>query len=177
MTQEEIIYHNRKFTYSTGWHSSTSYKSIGRILNWLEVVGTYDLMEKSVIGTGYISYCKEKIATYEMDEDLMIPVLTIISDKYKIVQETQDIFIKQIKSKKYVVLKHLLLPDRGFRFYTENKPMNKRNENGEFYIQPIFWSDNLQEINMVINMQSGIASFNELINHFDRIVNKDKYFI
>lgn len=178
MTQDEIIFNNKKFDYISGWHSSSPYGSIGNILHWLEIVGTFDMMENALVGDGIIIYRGETLASFEFDEDLMIPILTIKPEKYKYVQETQDIFIKEIKTKKFVVLKYLLLPDRGFRYYTENKPMNKKNDNGKFFIQPIFWTDDEYEADNISKQYFGenIASLNELERYFDKIINKDKYF-
>ncbi len=43
--------------------------------------------------------------------------------------------------KKYVVLEHLNLPDRGFRFWTTNSNNNTHSFNGELWYKEILFTD------------------------------------
>jgi hypothetical protein len=47
--------------------------------------------------------------------------------------------------KKYVVLEHLTLPDRGFRFWTVNTDNNTHSYKGELWYKEILFTDNTEE--------------------------------
>lgn len=46
---------------------------------------------------------------------------------------------------KYVVLEHLTLPDRGFRFWTTNSGDNTKLYNGKVVYKEILFTDNAEE--------------------------------
>lgn len=47
--------------------------------------------------------------------------------------------------KKYVVLEHLTLPDRGFRFWSTNSENNTHGANGELWYKEIMFTDDTEE--------------------------------
>lgn len=48
-------------------------------------------------------------------------------------------------NKKYVVLEHLTLPDRGFRFWTSNSENNTHGSNGELWYEEVLFTDSKEE--------------------------------
>lgn len=49
------------------------------------------------------------------------------------------------EKKKYVVLEHLELPNRGFRFWTTNTENNTHSHKGELWYKEILFTDNTDE--------------------------------
>ncbi len=47
--------------------------------------------------------------------------------------------------KKYVVLEHLQVPDRGFRFWTTNTSNNTHSAKGELWYKEILFTDSEEE--------------------------------
>ena len=48
-------------------------------------------------------------------------------------------------NKKYVVLEHLTLPDRGLRFWTSNSENNTHSSNGELWYKEVLFTDDEEE--------------------------------
>ena len=52
--------------------------------------------------------------------------------------------LKQSKMK-YVVLEHLTMPDRGFRFWSMNTENNTHGHNGELWYKEVLFTDSTDE--------------------------------
>ncbi len=50
-----------------------------------------------------------------------------------------------MSDKKYVVLEHLCLPNRGFRFWTTNSDNNTHSFEGELWYKEILFTDSSEE--------------------------------
>jgi len=175
MSQDEIKFENMQHHRVGGWHRGYPYKSVGDILNWLYVFGTFDMMENAMIGSDEIQYRGELLAKIKWDDNLLMPILTNVHEKYKFVEENQKIFIKVLKTKKFVVLEHLTLPDRGFRFFTMNSDNNTHSGLGELWYTPILYTDDQEYAQMYATMASSgkVASMFELENYYkEKLINE-----
>lgn len=69
--------------------------------------------------------------------------------------------------KKYVVLEHLNLPQRGFRFWSTNSENNTHGANGELWYKEIMFTDDREEA--IIQSQRTnhpvVATFKELMEY------------
>lgn len=142
MTQDEIKFENMQSANVVGLYHSSPYKSLGHVLHWLYVFATFDIMENCVVGNDTVIYHGKIIAEILWNDNLLIPIFDIKNDKYLFIKEKQDIFLKVLKNKKYVVLEHLLLPDKGFRFWSQNSDDCSKLYNGTIAYKPVFWTDN-----------------------------------
>jgi len=52
---------------------------------------------------------------------------------------------KSVSDKKYIVLEHLQLPNRGFRFWTMNSEDNTRSVDGKLWYKEILFTDSTDE--------------------------------
>jgi len=175
MTQEEIKFENMQSNRLGGWHRESPYKSLGNILNWLYVFGTFDMMENAMVGENEITYRGDVLAKIIWNDDLLMPMLVVPNDKYKFIEENQRIFIKVLKTKKFVVLEHLTLPDRGFRFYTMNSGNNAHSALGELWYSPVFYTDSIELASMYASQASSskVASMRELEIYFkEKLINE-----
>lgn len=93
--QIQIQFENMLANSKNNWWSHYKYPSIGCILSWLYVYGTFDIAENATVGNNTVQYHGEKIANYKMDDELQMPVFEFI-DKYDWIQYKQDLFLKQI---------------------------------------------------------------------------------
>lgn len=69
--------------------------------------------------------------------------------------------------KKYVVLEHLNLPDRGFRFWSTNSENNTHSHKGELWYKEILFTDDTEEairVSQKTNTQA-IATYGELLEY------------
>lgn len=101
-TEQEIMkFENMMLDDQTSWwpcsknEDGKMYLSVGTILHFLYMYGTFDMAERSLVGDGAVTYHGEEIATFEMSEKYKIPVFKFIS-KYKELIEMQDIFLRGI---------------------------------------------------------------------------------
>jgi hypothetical protein len=80
-------------------------------------------------------------------------------------------------TKQFVVLEHLSLPDRGFRFITTNSNWSGRTEpfhrnnthghNGELWYKEIAFTDTIEEAQSMLSPSSDkIASYKELYDYY-----------
>jgi len=72
-----------------------------------------------------------------------------------------------MENKKYVVLEHLTLPDRGFRFWSTNSENNTHGSTGELWYKEILFTDSKQEaINACCEVnEEAIPKFSELVEY------------
>lgn len=54
-------------------------------------------------------------------------------------------FSEEDRKKKYVVLEHLTMPDRGFRFWTTNSGNNAYSNKGELWYKEVLFTDDSEE--------------------------------
>lgn len=68
---------------------------------------------------------------------------------------------------KYVVLEHLTLPDRGFRFWTNNSDNNTNSAMGELWYKEVLFTDSDEEAISASRQTNTdvVATFNELMEH------------
>jgi len=68
---------------------------------------------------------------------------------------------------KYVVLEHLTLPDRGFRFWTTNSDNNTHSAVGDLWYKEVLFTDSDEEAISVSRQTNTdvVATFNELMEH------------
>ena len=69
-------------------------------------------------------------------------------------------------NKKYVVLEHLTLPDRGFKFWTTNTENNTHGQNGELWYKEVLFTDSETEAitesqNTNMSADAGVQELNE----------------
>ena len=69
-------------------------------------------------------------------------------------------------NKKYVVLEHLTLPDRGFKFWTTNTENNTHGQNGELWYKEVLFTDSETEAitesqNTNMSAVAGVQELNE----------------
>lgn len=72
-----------------------------------------------------------------------------------------------MKDKKFVVLEHLTLPDRGFRFWTTNGEDNTKSINGSAVYKEILFTDSSEEaiaMSQKTNTEA-IATYSELLDY------------
>ena len=69
--------------------------------------------------------------------------------------------------KKYVVLEHLLLPDRGLRFFTLNKEDNTHGYNGELWYKEVYFTDDVEDAQLECRHANWdtFATFDELVEY------------
>jgi hypothetical protein len=130
----------------------------------LYVFGTFDLMETTEISENEIVYCGKTLIQFAWDDNFLMPIFKVLNYKYKFIEDIQKLFIEHAKSKDNVVLEHLTLPDRGFRFWTTNTDNNTKIYTGEIVYTPIFYTSNDED---AIHYSKGytaskIASIREL---------------
>lgn len=79
--------------------------------------------------------------------------------------KTQDLIMKH--PEKYVVLEHLTLPDRGFRFWTNNSDNNTNSAMGELWYKEVLFTDSDEEAISASRQTNTdvVATFNELMEH------------
>lgn len=72
-----------------------------------------------------------------------------------------------MKSKKFVVLEHLTLPDRGFRFWTTNGENNTKIVDGSAVYKEILFTDDSNEAIRASQKPNteAIATFRELLDY------------
>jgi len=83
-----------------------------------------------------------------------------------------------MSDKKYVVLEHLMLPDRGFRFWTINTDNNTHGGNGELWYKEILFTDSSEvAIDTCRKCDTSIiATWSELLEyHASKAKRPDKY--
>lgn len=77
-------------------------------------------------------------------------------------------------NKKYVVLENLLLPNRGFRFWTSNSDNNTHSAKGELWYKEILFTDDTEEairISQNIN-RATVATHSELLEYYKGEIQK-----
>ena len=72
------------------------------------------------------------------------------------------------KPKKYVVLEHLCLPDRGLRFYSTNSDNNTHSFSGELWYKEVGFVDTSEEAQALIAQwdPSKLPTFRELEEYY-----------
>lgn len=71
--------------------------------------------------------------------------------------------------KKYVILRHLTLPDKGFCFFTTNTGDKdiEYGSNGEQWYEIVGYADTVEEAQILCATKRGIrATFNELLDYY-----------
>jgi hypothetical protein len=83
---------------------------------------------------------------------------------------------KMKRPEKYVVLEHLTLPDRGWRFWTTNSDDNTHGHTGELWYKEILFTDSEEEaIDMAKKHGDNIPSSGEIYDWYVKIhENKNK---
>lgn len=71
------------------------YLSVGTILHFLYMYGTFDMAETCTVGSGSVNYHGQQIATFEMSEKYKIPVFKFI-EKYDFCNDNQELFLRGI---------------------------------------------------------------------------------
>lgn len=75
----------------------------------------------------------------------------------------------------YVVLEHLTLPDRGFRFWTTNTDDNTHGYNGELWYKEVIFTDSKGEaIEHATKTEDNVASTRELKQYYQEKFKKEK---
>ena len=77
-----------------------------------------------------------------------------------------------MSDKKYVVLEHLQLPNRGFRFWTTNSENNTHSFDGELWYKEVLFTDSDEEAILESRMTNSkaIPTHSELMEyHKDKI--------
>jgi hypothetical protein len=80
--------------------------------------------------------------------------------------------------KKYVVLEHLQLPNRGFRFWTTNTENNTHSFKGDLWYKEVLFTDSTEEAIAMsrISNSSQIPSHWELEEHYRKeIANRSSH--
>ena len=80
-----------------------------------------------------------------------------------------------INEKKYVVLEHLTLPDRGFRFWSTNGEDNTHGYNGELWYKEVLFTDEENTAILAsreINMET-IPNMHELEEYYRQKMEKE----
>jgi len=73
---------------------------------------------------------------------------------------------------KYVVLEHLTLPDRGFRFWTTNSDDNTHGHNGELWYKEILFTNNEYEAIDAASHHGDTAYSSELEEYYKKLHEK-----
>lgn len=69
-------------------------------------------------------------------------------------------------AKKYVVLEHLLMPDKGIRFWTTNSENNTHSFNGELWYKEVLFTDSVEEAKIDCFLNSKYPTIGEIFEHF-----------
>jgi hypothetical protein len=173
---KELIFQNSQQCHLKGWYFDSPYKTLGCILHWLYVFGITELKEKTTITDDEIICDGNTILKYTWDDQFLMPIFNTFNEEYFVIEKNQQIFIEQAKLKSFVVLEHLTLPDRGFRFWTKNSNDNTKIYTGEIAYQPIFYT-NINEEAISWSRQSNsnkIPSFGEMMEYLEE-KNKNLY--
>jgi hypothetical protein len=78
--------------------------------------------------------------------------------------------------KKYVVLEHLQLPNRGFRFWTTNTENNTHSFKGDLWYKEVLFTDSTEEaiaMSRIANVDQ-IPSMWELEEHYQKEISSRK---
>jgi hypothetical protein len=67
--------------------------------------------------------------------------------------------------KKFVVLEHLLMPDKGLRFYSTNTDNNTHSFEGELWYKEVGFVDTAEEALAIIKKQT-YPTMDEMNKHF-----------
>ena len=76
--------------------------------------------------------------------------------------------------KKYIVLEHLTLPDRGFRFFTTNTDNNVLGHNGDLWYKEVGFTDSIDEAQKIISQADSklFATMRELGEYWKKEYDK-----
>jgi hypothetical protein len=69
-------------------------------------------------------------------------------------------------NKKYVVLEHLNLPNKGFRFWSTNSDNNTHSANGELWYKEIAFTDDTEEAIKLSRDTGTIPTMGELEKYY-----------
>lgn len=75
--------------------------------------------------------------------------------------------------KKYVVLEHLTLPDRGFRFFTANTEDNTHGRNGELWYKEVLFTDSTKEAQEACRSLGEVPSMHELEEYYRNLLEQE----
>ena len=83
--------------------------------------------------------------------------------------------LRNPQNKKYVVLEHLTLPDRGFRFWTTASDDNTHSYKGDLWYKEVMFTDEPEEaIRVCSNYDPAkVASFAEMMEYARQKVDED----
>jgi hypothetical protein len=78
------------------------------------------------------------------------------------------------RPEKYVVLEHLTLPDRGFRFWGHNTEDNTHSAWGDLWYKEIFFTDSEEEAIAACQKMGDVASMHELEEYYNNQLYEQK---
>jgi hypothetical protein len=170
-TDNELIFKSIQKSHLSGWYYESPYKTLGCILHWLCVFGLIELKEQTIITNDEIICDGDIILKYTWDDQFLMPVFQTINAEYFFIEEKQMIFIEQAKLKANVVLEHLTLPDRGFRFWSQNTDNNTKLYTGEIVYSPILYTDDNDEAIQFSRYTNSkeVASFSEMMKYYKNL--------
>jgi hypothetical protein len=74
------------------------------------------------------------------------------------------------RPEKYVVLEHLTLPDRGFRFWGHNTEDNTHSAWGDLWYKEVFFTDSEEEAIAECRKLGDVACMRELEEYYNNIL-------
>ena len=80
--------------------------------------------------------------------------------------------IGEIGKKKYVVLEHITMPQKGFRFWTTNSDNNTRSLEGEVWYKEVLFTDDQDEASRESQIRGEIGTQSELLEYLEKIERK-----
>lgn len=171
---KERMFRSIQRSHLEGWYYESPYKTLGCVLHWLCVFGIIEFKENTTITDTDIICDGNTILKYTWDDNFLMPVFNTIDKDYFFIEKSQQLFIEQAKLKSNVVLEHLTLPDRGFRFWTRNSEDNTKLYTGEIVYQPILYTDNNDEAISCSQKSNSkkIPSFRELMEYQEEKIKK-----
>jgi len=69
------------------------------------------------------------------------------------------------EKKKYVVLEHLLMPNKGMRFFSMNSENNTHSIKGELWYKEVMFTDEIKEAQACIRLQS-YPTMREMLEYY-----------
>jgi hypothetical protein len=79
-----------------------------------------------------------------------------------------------MRPEKYVVLEHLTLPDRGFRFWSFNSEDNTHSAWGDLWYKEILFTDSEEEAIAASQKLGEIATMHELEEYYRNKFNEEE---
>lgn len=107
----------------------------------------------------------KNVHSYKSKNEQMAYQFEMLKKMYEVLGKGEH---NTYREKEFVVLEHLLLPDRGKRFWTTNSNNNTHSTDGELWYKEILFTDSTEE---AINESSkcnvdALPTFNELSEYY-----------